>query len=67
MKTPKFFKQEKSYSCMVACLRMVLEHYGVTENEDILREKSKPNFMEPIHLILSNVQDTTDLMHMSHL
>ena len=28
MKKPKLHKQEKSYSCMVACLRMVLEFYG---------------------------------------
>ncbi|MCU0645513.1 MAG: cysteine peptidase family C39 domain-containing protein [bacterium] len=53
MKKPKLHKQEKSYSCMVACLRMVLEFYGVTEEEKTLRIKSKTKFYgtHPIHIV----------------
>lgn len=41
VKKPKLHKQGKSYSCMIACLKMVLEHYGVKESEKTLRIKSK--------------------------
>lgn len=33
-----FFPQELRTSCTVACLRMVLNHWGVTESEVVLRE-----------------------------
>lgn len=38
---------------MVACLRMVLEYYGVIENENTLRTKSKTRFYgtHPINII----------------
>ena len=44
MKKPRLHKQEKSYSCTAACLRMVLEHYGIKEDEKTLRIKSKTKF-----------------------
>ena len=28
------YEQEKDYSCVAACMRMVLEYYGITEPED---------------------------------
>jgi len=53
MKKPKLHKQEKSYSCMVACLRMVLEFYGINEPEKTLRIKSRTKFYgtHPIHIV----------------
>lgn len=38
---------------MAACLRMVLEYYGIDENESTLLIKSKTNFYgtQPIHAI----------------
>lgn len=41
MKKPKLHRQEKPYSCTVACLKMVFEHYGIHEEEKTLRIKSK--------------------------
>ncbi len=41
MKKPKLFKQEMPYSCTIACLRMVLEQYGIQVDEKTLRIKSK--------------------------
>lgn len=35
------YKQEKPYSCAVACLRMVLSVYGIKISEEELREKCK--------------------------
>ncbi len=32
------FKQEFNYSCVAACVRMVLAHYGRNESEDNLRQ-----------------------------
>lgn len=53
MKKPKLYKQEKNYSCSVACLRMVLEHYGISEDEKTLRIKSKTKFYgtHPINIV----------------
>ncbi|MFQ5652399.1 MAG: cysteine peptidase family C39 domain-containing protein [bacterium] len=53
MKKPKLHKQEKSYSCMAACLKMVLEHYGIREDEKTLRIKSKTKLYgtHPIHVV----------------
>ncbi len=34
---PPYYKQETEYSCMAACLRMVLEHLGVVKTEKELR------------------------------
>ena len=53
MKKPKLYKQEKNYSCSVACLRMVLEHYGIKEDEKTLRIKSKTKFYgtHPINIV----------------
>ncbi len=53
MKKPKLHKQEKSYSCTVACLKMVLEHYGIKEDEKTLRVKSKTRFYgtHPINVV----------------
>ena len=53
MKKPKLFKQEKSYSCTVACLRMVLQHYGIEEDEKTLRKKSKTRFYgtHPVNVV----------------
>lgn len=44
MKKPKLHRQEKPYSCTVACLKMVFEHYGIQEDEKTLRIKSKTKF-----------------------
>lgn len=35
-----FFKQETPYSCVAACLRMVLSHFGIEATEDELRLRS---------------------------
>jgi len=35
-----FFKQETPYSCVPACLRMVLSHLGIEASEDELRLRS---------------------------
>jgi len=53
MKKPKLHKQEKSYSCTVACLRTVLEYYGIIANETTLRIKSKTKFYgtHPLHIV----------------
>ena len=53
MKKLKLYKQEESYSCTVACLRMVLEHYGIKEDEKTLRIKSKTRFYgtHPINVV----------------
>ncbi len=53
MKKPKLYKQEKNYSCTVACLRMVLEYYGIKEDEKSLRikTKTKPYGTHPINAI----------------
>ena len=53
MKKPKLYKQEKAYSCTVACLRMVLGYYGIKETENILRIKSKTRFYgtHPLNII----------------
>ena len=37
-KTPPFYPQETDFSCAVACLRMVLDHLGVSKTEAELRE-----------------------------
>lgn len=34
------FKQETPYSCMPACLRIVLHHFGIEASEDDLRLRS---------------------------
>lgn len=44
MQKPKLLKQEKSYSCSVACLRMVLEYWGIHESEARLCELVKTKF-----------------------
>lgn len=36
---PPYLPQETDFSCAVACLRMVLESFGVTKSEDDLRER----------------------------
>ncbi len=36
-----FYKQEHPYSCAVACLRILLAHYGIEVSEGELREKCK--------------------------
>ena len=36
-----FYKQEHPYSCTVACLRILLAHYGIEVSEAELREKCK--------------------------
>ena len=36
-----FHKQEKPYSCAVACLKMILNFYGLTIDEKTIREKCK--------------------------
>lgn len=36
---PRFYKQETNYSCVVACLRMVLSGYGIEMSEAELRER----------------------------
>ncbi len=53
MKKPKLHKQEKSYSCSVACLRTVLEYYDIIKDEKTLRIKSKTKFYgtHPIHIV----------------
>jgi len=53
MKMPKFYKQETSYSCTVACLRMVLEYYGIKKDENTLRIKSKTKFYgtHPVNVV----------------
>lgn len=53
MKKPKLHKQEKSYSCGVACLRIVLEHFGIKEDEKTLRAKCRTKFYgtHPIHIV----------------
>jgi len=35
-----FFEQETPYSCVPACLRMVLNHFGIEASEDELRLRS---------------------------
>lgn len=53
MKKPKLYKQEKDYSCTVACLRMVLDHYDIKEDEKTLRIKSKTRFYgtHPVNIV----------------
>jgi len=53
VKKPKLHKQEKSYSCLAASLRMVLDYYGIKENEKTLRIKSKTKFFgtQPLHVV----------------
>ncbi len=53
MKKPKLHKQERTYSCSVACLRTVLEYYDIIEDEKTLRIKSKTKFYgtHPIHIV----------------
>jgi len=53
VKKPKPHKQEKSYSCLTASLRMVLEYYGIKETETTLRIKLKTKFFgtHPIHAV----------------
>ncbi len=35
-----FFRQETPYSCIPACLRMVLAHWGIDTDEDQIRQRS---------------------------
>ncbi len=35
----RLLKQERSFSCSVACLRMILDYYGIETSEEILRIK----------------------------
>ena len=53
MRKLKLHKQETSYSCTVACLRMVFEHYGIKESEKTLRAKSRSKFYgtHPINVV----------------
>jgi len=53
MQKPKLHKQEKSYSCSIACLKMVLEYWGIQESELQLRKKAKTKFYgtHPVNLI----------------
>jgi ABC-type bacteriocin/lantibiotic exporter with double-glycine peptidase domain len=46
---PPYYKQETEYSCMVACLRMVLEHLGVVRTEKELRVLTDSDFDSPHH------------------
>ena len=41
MKKPKWYKQERSYSCIPACIKMLLEYYDIIESESTLRFKCK--------------------------
>lgn len=52
-KKPRLLKQETSYSCSVACLRMILDYYGIVETEEVLRIKSKTKFYgtHPFNLV----------------
>jgi ATP-binding cassette subfamily B protein len=49
----RLLKQERSFSCSVACLRMILDYYGIETSEEILRIKSKTKFYgtHPINLV----------------
>jgi ATP-binding cassette subfamily B protein len=53
VKKLKLHKQEKSYSCLAACLRTVLDYYGIIETEAILRNKSQTRFFgtHPINAV----------------
>lgn len=53
MKKLKLHKQETNFSCSVACLRMILDFYGVKENEKTLRKKSKtkPYGTHPLNIV----------------
>ena len=44
---PPYYPQETDYSCMVACLRMVLEHLGVVRTEEELRILTDSDFDSP--------------------
>jgi ABC-type bacteriocin/lantibiotic exporter with double-glycine peptidase domain len=41
---PPYYAQETEYSCMAACLRMVLEHLGVVRTEEELRVLTDSDF-----------------------
>jgi len=41
MKLLKWRRQEKHYSCLPACLKMIFEYYGIRETELALRVKCK--------------------------
>lgn len=41
---PPYYAQETDYSCMAACLRMVLEYLGVSKTEEELRILTDSNF-----------------------
>lgn len=44
---PPYYPQETDYSCMVACLRMVLEQLGVIKTEKELRVLTDCDFDSP--------------------
>ncbi len=44
---PPYYAQETDYSCMVACLRMVLEQLGVIKTEKELRVLTDCDFDSP--------------------
>ncbi len=49
---PPFFNQETDYSCVPACLRMVLAAFGLHRSEDELRELCDCTFLGTDDLLL---------------
>jgi ABC-type bacteriocin/lantibiotic exporter with double-glycine peptidase domain len=49
----KFYKQERENSCSAACLRMMLDYYGIVESESVLckKMKLKPFGIHPLAII----------------
>jgi len=45
MKKLTWYKQEKHYSCIPACLKMVFEHCGIIESEAAIRVKCTTKFI----------------------
>lgn len=50
---PRLLKQETEYSCGPACLRMVLEAYGISRTEAELRELTNCSVLgtEPLNIV----------------
>ena len=76
MKKLKWYKQEKPYSCIPACIRMILEYHDIVESETALRFKckSKMSGTHPLNAVaccksygLDCYIDSLDLMDLKNL
>ncbi|MBC8183604.1 hypothetical protein H8E88_21135 [candidate division KSB1 bacterium] len=76
MKKLKWYRQEKPYSCIPACIRMILDYHDIIESESTLRFKckSKISGTHPLNAVaccksygLDCYIDNLDLTHLKNL